>query len=104
MLRRLVLWLLHFIEEKLDPELQARLDQYRKQRAAMEAQVKEAQAAIAGLEGKLAQLTSQRAAIQENLAGAEREAARLEEERRRILNEKRDSQNVSDADALRTQL
>jgi septal ring factor EnvC (AmiA/AmiB activator) len=104
MLRTLALWLLHIIEGKLDPDLQARLDRYREQKAAMEAQETEAQTAIAELEGKLAQLNTQRAAIQTNLAEAERAASQSEEERRSILNEKTYGRSISDADALRSKL
>jgi septal ring factor EnvC (AmiA/AmiB activator) len=104
MLRWLALWLLHLIEGKLDPELQARLDKYRKQKADLEAQETEALTQIAGLEGKLAQLNSQRAATQAELAEAERAASRFEEERKKILDEKDNVSGSSDHDALRDRL
>lgn len=104
MLRRLALWLLHFIEGQLDPDLQARLDQYSKRKAEVEAQVKEAQAAISGLEGELTQLNTLRAAIQDQLAEAEREGDRLEAARRRILNEDNVASGLSDHDVLRDRL
>lgn len=104
MLRTLALWLLRIIEEQLDPDLKARLVQYRNDKEQLEAQIKEAQAAISGMEGKLSQLNTQRAATQTELATAMREAERFEEERRRILNETNNSKDVSDAAALRDRL
>jgi chromosome segregation ATPase len=104
MLRWLALWLLHIIEGRLDPELQARLDKYRKQKAELEAQETEALTQIAELEGKLMQLKSQRAATQAELAEAERAASRFEEERKRIFDEKDNASGSSDHDALRGQL
>mgnify|MGYP003701053511 CR=1 FL=1 len=100
MLRRIVLFLLRQLQENLDPDLKARLDQYRADRAKLEAQVKAEQEAIAGIEGKLADLNAQRAALQTQLAEAERESNRIEEERKGVLNEKTNGPDLSDHDAL----
>ncbi len=108
MLRQLALWLLRQLEASLDTDLRARLDAYRKQRAGMEAQTKEARKALSALDEQLAQINSQRAAINKQLAAHEREASRLDNERRKVLESNQQTtvniSSASDHDALRDRL
>src|SRR4051794_12596263 len=66
-LRRFVLWLLSGLEESLDPDLKARLEQYRRGRKATETAIESEKIGLAKAEAVLAQIKEQRSVVSDQL-------------------------------------
>jgi len=103
-LRVFALWALQLLEEQLDTEAKPRLEKYRRDRAALEAQTQIALSEIASREARLKQLAFQRSALEQTIAQRERDIQASKEEIRRIDEESSQAVILSDDDALHTDL
>lgn len=101
MLRRIVLWLLDWLRESLDPELRARLDAYRAERERVTALIADEARSLAQDNQRLEQIRAERSAVAAHLAQVETEIAKLKEEVEKIDAETNHAGALTDADALR---
>lgn len=104
LLRRFVLWLLRGLEADLDTDLKARLEQYRRDRAAVEAEIAVEEKAIADASSQLAQLEKQKSEVRGQVSVKESELQKLKQEVRKIDEEHSQVGNTSDTDLLRSRL
>ena len=99
-LRQFALWLLDGLREQLDPESKARLEQYRRDREATEAQIAAEQKAATEAEALLAQLKEQRAVSSKQLAENENALQILKGEVKKIDEEPIKTTTPDDDDLL----
>jgi hypothetical protein len=99
-LRQFVLWLLRGLEADLDPELKARLKQYRRDRATVEAEIAVEETAIADASARLAQVQQQRSEVRGQLSVETAALAELKQEEQHIDEEPIKTSNPGDDDLL----
>lgn len=102
-LRVFALWALQLLEEQLDTEAKPRLEKYRQDRAALEAQTQIVLGEIATRSARLKFLEVQRSGAEQRLASSEAQLRQLKEEVRKIDTAKTNT-GISDGDALRSRL
>ncbi|MGB8510871.1 MAG: hypothetical protein WCD76_21035 [Pyrinomonadaceae bacterium] len=96
------------LEESLDSDLKLRLTEYRKQRAALDAEIEQAERELRGLESQKETVRAQRTEIKEAIALCASENEQLDERLRRIADDKKLDEDVagalSDHDLLRADM
>jgi len=99
-LRRFALWALQLLEEQLDTEAKPRLEKYRKDRAALEAQTQTVFGEIATREAQLKFLLVQRSAAEQRLAKNEEQLKQLKQEVIHNDDQTNEVDSLSDDDVL----
>ena len=100
LLRNVALWLLSRLQERLAPELQAKVDAYLDQAKRLDATNAAAKKDIARLEEEFSQLQAQRSDLHNNLALAELEIEQLEKRRNEVQSQPNPAASLPDPAAL----
>lgn len=101
--RKIALWLLGWLQGKVDPDLAKKLEEYREQAKRLDATVVATKKEINKLEMEWKALHEERTQLHIDLAGVESDIEKLEEkiiEARQV----KDAERVPDASALRDSL
>ena len=104
MLRQIVLWLLDYLEQKVDPDLKARIEAYTKQRAALEAEMTISVRQIESLNEGLVNTSLERKILEAELVKEQSAIFNLEKQIEQVRNEKTNLDSTSDRDLLRSDL